>query len=95
MRTKNILFIATHHYTLPSSMPQTREYTALAVLIATIAAASCVHADAPDFCRDLDCPKFKVVEQTDDYELRSYAPGAWVRDGQFLQHSVADHLIPR
>lgn len=58
---------------------------AVVVLIATIAAASCVHAsasasaNAPAFCRDLDCPNFKVLETTDDYELRSYASAAWVR----------------
>lgn len=77
-------------------MYQARVLTAAAVLIATIAAASCVHADTnatPAFCRDLDCPKFKVVEQTDEYELRSYASGAWVR-WQLLGR-LGDHLPHR
>lgn len=36
----------------------------------------------PDFCHDLDCPPYEVVETLDDVglavELRSYAPGWWV-----------------
>ncbi len=45
----------------------------------TCAIASTVSAEVPAFCRDLDCPKYKVLEQTDQYELRSYSKATWVR----------------
>ncbi|CAH1786585.1 unnamed protein product [Owenia fusiformis] len=32
----------------------------------------------PDFCNGLDCPSFKVIETTKDYELREYAMSNWV-----------------
>lgn len=31
--------------------------------------------DKPSFCHGLDCPKFSVVETTDDFELRAYEAG--------------------
>eukprot|EP00892_Ulva_mutabilis_P007705 jgi/Ulvmu1/5306/UM022_0100.1 len=39
-------------------------------------------SDSPSFCHGLDCPKFRVVEKTDEYELRSYEAGAWVSTEQ-------------
>lgn len=32
--------------------------------------------EKPWFCHDLDCPDFKVVSKTDDYETRTYPEGA-------------------
>lgn len=32
----------------------------------------------PDFCNNLDCPEFTVVEKTKDYELREYVLTNWV-----------------
>lgn len=32
----------------------------------------------PPFCHELDCPKFKVVNKTDAYELREYPAATWV-----------------
>ncbi|KAL4445812.1 hypothetical protein ABPG77_009011 [Micractinium sp. CCAP 211/92] len=37
-----------------------------------------VPVGAPWFCHNLDCPKFDVVETTDDYEVREYEAGSWV-----------------
>jgi hypothetical protein len=34
-------------------------------------------ADKPWFCHDLDCPSFTVLNYTDSYEVRRYAPGKW------------------
>lgn len=34
--------------------------------------------DAPWFCHDLDCPTYKVLETTDEYEVRVYDKAAWV-----------------
>lgn len=31
--------------------------------------------ERPSFCHGLDCPKFSVLEKTDDYELRAYEAG--------------------
>ncbi len=32
-------------------------------------------SDKPWFCHDLDCPSFTVLNRTDSYEVRTYAPG--------------------
>jgi len=36
-----------------------------------------IPAGLPDFCHDLDCPQFSVVETTADYELRHYNETKW------------------
>ena len=46
--------------------------------------------DAPWFCHDLDCPKFKVLETKDNYEVREYEKGIWNRHFH-LDHS---HVVP-
>ncbi|EFN55172.1 hypothetical protein CHLNCDRAFT_57955 [Chlorella variabilis] len=51
---------------------------ASAALTAGAAAGLPVGAPAPWFCHNLDCPKFTVVNTTDDYEVRYYEAGAWV-----------------
>lgn len=35
-------------------------------------------SEAPWFCHGIDCPKFTVVNTTDDYEVRYYESGVWV-----------------
>lgn len=35
------------------------------------------NGDAPWFCHDLDCPKFKVLETKDKYEVREYEKGLY------------------
>jgi len=32
----------------------------------------------PKFCHDLNCPEFKVIEETKDYQLREYSGSSWV-----------------
>jgi len=32
----------------------------------------------PAFCNDLDCPKYTVIETSEDYEVRSYDASKWV-----------------
>ena len=34
--------------------------------------------DEPDFCHDLDCPKYTLVAKKDGYEIRNYAASKWV-----------------
>lgn len=33
--------------------------------------------EEPWFCHGLDCPKYKVVETTDAYEVRDYKEAVW------------------
>ena len=35
-------------------------------------------AQEPDFCHDLDCPKYTLVAKKEGYEIRNYAPSKWV-----------------
>ncbi|KAK2078728.1 hypothetical protein QBZ16_003568 [Prototheca wickerhamii] len=35
-------------------------------------------AGAPDFCGDMDCPPYKLIHETDNYEIRSYGSEKWV-----------------
>ncbi|CAH1790815.1 unnamed protein product [Owenia fusiformis] len=42
----------------------------------TLLAASAM-ADVPSFCNRLDCPKFKVLRTTDEYEVREYEESRW------------------
>ena len=44
-----------------------------AALLAGVAAAAA--APKPWFCHGLDCPEYTVLETTDAYEVREYAPG--------------------
>ncbi|CAH1788938.1 unnamed protein product [Owenia fusiformis] len=44
-------------------------------LIVLLAAAAM--ADVPSFCNRLDCPRFKVLRTTDDYEVREYEESRW------------------
>ena len=32
-------------------------------------------AGAPDFCGAMDCPPYKLIHETDNYEIRSYGSG--------------------
>lgn len=32
----------------------------------------------PEFCRDLDCPRYTVLETNDKFEKRRYEPSVWV-----------------
>ncbi|GFR83655.1 heme-binding protein 2-like [Elysia marginata] len=34
--------------------------------------------DEPAFCNGLECPKFKEINKTQNYEERDYAPSRWV-----------------
>ncbi len=36
------------------------------------------HEPRPWFCRDKECPKFKVEKATDEYEQRVYEEASWV-----------------
>ncbi|CAH1788940.1 unnamed protein product [Owenia fusiformis] len=44
-------------------------------LITLLAAAAM--ADVPKFCNKLDCPRFKVLKTTDEYEVREYEESRW------------------
>lgn len=46
-------------------------------LRAEAAAATNKDSDKPWFCHDLDCPKYKKLDEFDDVELREYAPTKW------------------
>jgi hypothetical protein len=50
------------------------------VLSAVVVAARDFPAawERPWYCHDLDCPKFKVLNTTDQYEVRVYESGQWV-----------------
>ena len=49
----------------------------LPVLFSLSLAAS-IAQDEPDFCHDLDCPKYALVAKKNGYEIRNYAPSKWV-----------------
>lgn len=36
---------------------------------------------APDFCRGYECPEFKVVQKTKDFEERTYSASRWITTG--------------
>ncbi len=52
------------------------------VLLSAVLAACALTATAkkPWFCHDLDCPEYTVGESNEDYEVRTYAKGAFSSD---------------
>ncbi|KAF6021233.1 hypothetical protein EB796_020459 [Bugula neritina] len=50
---------------------------ALLVLAISLTLSQLVLA-APDFCKNLECPQYKVIQNFANYELREYAPTVWV-----------------
>ncbi|CAH1788823.1 unnamed protein product [Owenia fusiformis] len=46
--------------------------------LVTLMAASAVMADVPAFCNGYDCPRFKVLREMPDYEVREYEESRWV-----------------
>jgi hypothetical protein len=48
------------------------------MLLLALLAAGAAAKQAPWFCHDLDCPTYKVLNTTEDYELRKYPAGMWV-----------------
>ncbi|GAB4818132.1 hypothetical protein N2152v2_005178 [Parachlorella kessleri] len=50
---------------------------ALVLIAALLGLASCDDWEKPEWCRDHDCPKFKVVNSADGYETRTYEPATW------------------
>ncbi|KAI3428633.1 hypothetical protein D9Q98_007456 [Chlorella vulgaris] len=55
-----------------------RPSASAATLTAAADASEGVDTKAPWFCHNLDCPRFSVLESTDDYELREYEAASWV-----------------
>ncbi|GAB1610388.1 hypothetical protein Ahia01_001324900 [Argonauta hians] len=47
-------------------------------VVYVLQAGHSVSAQKPKFCQKYDCPIFKVLNKTDDYELRLYKPTNWV-----------------
>jgi hypothetical protein len=55
-----------------------RPSASAATLTAAADASEGVDTKAPWFCHNLDCPRYTVLESTDDYELREYEAASWV-----------------
>ena len=51
---------------------------AILCLLFSLSLGASIAQDEPDFCHDLDCPKYTLVAKKDGYEIRSYAPSKWV-----------------
>ena len=43
--------------------------------VAALAAPN--NASTPWFCHDLDCPKYTLVDATDEFDVRAYKEGVW------------------
>ncbi|XP_061168022.1 heme-binding protein 2-like [Saccostrea echinata] len=48
------------------------------VLLITVSTTTTQAPSNPSFCRDLDCPRYTVINTFKGYELRRYEPSQWV-----------------
>lgn len=49
------------------------------VLLVTVSTITAIQAPSnPSFCRNLDCPRYTVINTFNGYELRRYEPSQWV-----------------
>merc|ERR1711893_199687 len=50
----------------------------------------------PSFCKNLDCPRFNVLLQGEDYELREYEQALWVStEAESIDGSISSELFGR
>merc|ERR1712170_78922 len=72
----------------------------LRLLVASVCVGLSLQSDRgwvkPSFCRNLDCPRYNVLLQGEDYELREYEQALWVStEAESIDGSISSELFGR